>query len=966
MSRTTHSRRSALARSVRRQCAFRNRSGENSLFRRLSHEQLEDRRMLSFAYADFSDPSGLNLVGDATSVGSALRVTPAEVRNTGAAWYEIPQFVSVGFELTFAFQLTNPFDPSHNGGGGFAFVIQNSQPDALGGVGAGMGYAFLPNTLAVEFDTGQNENLSDPSHSHVSVQISEADFYGVDHEHSLGAFTTSGFKLDDGNVHTARIQYVPGTMTIYLDDLVNPALTVAVELDDVLELDVGRAWVGFSAATWDAPGGVQNHDVLNWQYTTLADTTMVIGIDNVEQVEGTSGSPTQYIFTVARLGDTSQDVSVSWISSDGTAEAGADYGQVSGQFTFTNDVTTYAIPVAVVADGLEEDAENFFLDLALVEGSATIADRQGSGTILNDDTVVTIDDVTAYEGVDSGVFAGAFVSGVDWNQQSGLTCGPDVNGDGRADLIVLSDWGNSAVAYDGISGTFINTFATGQSGVGMPQSLAYGPDGNLYISTGYYNGVQQYDGVTGTLIGDFVSAGSGGLVRPFGMAFGPGGDLYVTSEVTATSSAILQFNGSTGAFIKTFVAAGSGGLDDPHGLVFGPDGNIYVSEPATDSILRFDGADGAFLGDFVAPQSGGLANPHELAFGPDGNLYVSEWSTDSVLRFDGSTGVYIDKFAPSESSGLDQPRGLAFDADGTLYVASGARWEILRFAPKSSAVYTISLTAPSALPVTVDFNTLEGTAEAGVDYEDTYEGETRRQTLVFLPGEVSKTIIVPTIYDSDSGEDDETFTVILSNPTGGATIPTGQEQGTATITEPKYTVYENNVPLTLKDAKNAVQPGVTTSTMFVADTGNITDLNVKLDIRHTYDGQLTATLYAPNGTSVELFSNVGGSGDNFTATTLDGDTATSITSGSPPFTGIFRPKGNLALFNDIDKAGTWTLEIIDNAKGDTGTLNSWLLDIAMVVPTPEPGITVEPTTGLVTAEDGSSDYVCRRARCAAH
>ena len=162
----------------------------------------------------------------------------------------------------------------------------------------------------------------------------------------------------------------------------------------------------------------------------------------------------------------------------------------------------------------------------------------------------------------------------------------------------------------------------------------------------------------------------------------------------------------------------------------------------------------------------------------------------------------------------------------------------------------------------------------------------------------------------------------------------GQEQGTATIIEPQYSVYENNVSQPLTDGKNAARPGVTTSTISVTGASSILDLNVKLDISHTYDGQLTATLFAPDGTPVELFSNVGGSGNNFTATEFDDAAATSIATGTAPFTGTFQPEGSLAAFNGLDAAGTWTLEISDNAKGDTGTLNSWSLEIATLCQNP--------------------------------
>ena len=60
---------------------------------------------------------------------------------------------------------------------------------------------------------------------------------------------------------------------------------------------------------------------------------------------------------------------------------------------------------------------------------------------------------------------------------------------------------------------------------------------------------------------------------------------------------------------------------------------------------------------------------------------------------------------------------------------------------------------------------------------------------------------------------------------------------------------------------------------------------------------------------------------------LDEAAVTPITAGSAPFTGTFQPEGSLAAFNDLDAAGTWMLEIRDNVKGDSGTLNSWSITI---------------------------------------
>ncbi len=111
------------------------------------------------------------------------------------------------------------------------------------------------------------------------------------------------------------------------------------------------------------------------------------------------------------------------------------------------------------------------------------------------------------------------------------------------------------------------------------------------------------------------------------------------------------------------------------------------------------------------------------------------------------------------------------------------------------------------------------------------------------------------------------------------------------------------------------------------EPGEILDLNVSLDITHTYDADLRVYLVSPSGTKVKLFANIGGANDNFTNTTLDDEAAISITSGLAPYTGSFRPQESLSAFDGEDAAGIWTLEVQDDANGDTGMLNSWSITV---------------------------------------
>lgn len=204
------------------------------------------------------------------------------------------------------------------------------------------------------------------------------------------------------------------------------------------------------------------------------------------------------------------------------------------------------------------------------------------------------------------------------------------------------------------------------------------------------NNVVLFDEQNGEFLGDFITAGSGGLIDPDDLNFGPDGNLYVSSGKTSETSAILRYDGKTGKFLDVF--ASGGGLFRPYGAAFGPDGNFYVSSFLSDQILRYDGITGAFLDVFASGngKAGGLNGPNDLLFDVDGSLYVTTQGSvakngmadfsdnlpSQVLRFNPETKestVFIDKPDPSpDSFGFVSLLGLAFGPNSDLFVSDFA------------------------------------------------------------------------------------------------------------------------------------------------------------------------------------------------------------------------------------------------------------------------------------------------------
>jgi serine protease len=133
--------------------------------------------------------------------------------------------------------------------------------------------------------------------------------------------------------------------------------------------------------------------------------------------------------------------------------------------------------------------------------------------------------------------------------------------------------------------------------------------------------------------------------------------------------------------------------------------------------------------------------------------------------------------------------------------------------------------------------------------------------------------------------------------------------------------YSNNTRFTIRDRSN------TYSYIAINQSLKIADLNVRLDITHTYDSDLYIELRHPSGQTILLVNRRGGSGDNFTGTILDDEASVAIAGGSAPFAGSFRPETSLAALDGKSALGTWRLRVFDAAYQDVGALNSWSLII---------------------------------------
>jgi subtilisin-like proprotein convertase family protein len=188
-------------------------------------------------------------------------------------------------------------------------------------------------------------------------------------------------------------------------------------------------------------------------------------------------------------------------------------------------------------------------------------------------------------------------------------------------------------------------------------------------------------------------------------------------------------------------------------------------------------------------------------------------------------------------------------------------------------------------------------------------GENRTVAVETVPGRSGWSVVEVVLSDGQASTS-LTFTVSVARP---PTLGTFAAAG---------------LPLDIADADGNT-PTVTTATLEVSGENTILDVDVLLSLAHTYARDVEMVLVHPDGTRVQLVNRRGGSRNNFTGTVFDDSAEQPVTSGSPPFTGSFRPESPLNALVGKAAAGTWELRITDHERGDTGTLNAWELRISM-------------------------------------
>ena len=598
------------------------------------------------------------------------------------------------------------------------------------------------------------------------------------------------------------------------------------------EVDALDKEVTVSATATNSQGVTAPQDVT---LTITDDDAPALSIGDASVGEGDLGDSPTLTFTVTLTPAATLPVTVDWATSDGTATAGTDYTAGNGSLTFDTGDETKTITVTVTGDDADEPNERFTVTLSNAPG-ATLRDATGTGTITDDDDAPTVTLVLTPATIGENGGKSTVTATLDRESSEATTVtvavtpkSPAVAGDytlstnktltiaagatTSTGVVTITAVNNEVDALD--KEVTVSATATNSQGVTAPQdaTLTITDDDAPTLSIGDASVNEGDSGTSATLTFTVTLTPAATLPVTVDWATSDGTAEAGTDYTAANGS--LTFN--TGEDSKTVAVTVTGDdADEPNetftvtlsnapgatitdatgtGTITDDDGPPAVTLALTPATIGENGGKSTVTATLDRASSAATtvtvaAAPVTPAVASDYTLVGSQLTIPAHSLT--STGVVtitaanndVDALAKevtvsataTNTQGVTAPDSVTLtiaDDDapalsvGDASVAEGDSGESVTLA------FTVTLSPAATLPVTVDWATSDGTAEAGTDYT------AANGSLTFNTGEDSKTVAV-TVTGDDADEPNETFTVTLSNAPG-ATIT--DATGTGTITD---------------------------------------------------------------------------------------------------------------------------------------------------------------------------------------
>jgi len=549
--------------------------------------------------------------------------------------------------------------------------------------------------------------------------------------------------------------------------------------------------------------------------------------------------------TVERFGGSDNAVGVSYATATGTAGA-ADFTATSGTLSWAHgDAAAKTITVPIIDDTRFEPDEKFTVTLSNVTGGAALGTPTTTVTIVSTDPpqpgtlAMTAASATVAENLGSITLSVSRTGGSDGAVSVGYATAP-----GTA----------SAADFTAVSGTL---------------AWADGDAGSKTITVPIINDTlyEIDEAFTVTLSGATGGATLGAATTTVTIA-SDDAPQRGTLGLTATAVSVSETAGSV-----TLSVSRTGGTDGPVGV-------NYATTAGT-----------AGAGDFTATSgtlswADGDATP---------KTFTVSITNDMVIEIDETFAVTLSN--PTGGAALGAASATVTITDDEILVAPGVLGLTQPTVVVSETAGTVTLNVTRTMglggQVTVDYATTAGTASAGADFV------AASGTLTWAPGEAGLRSIVITLVDDLVMEADETFTVTLSNPGGGATL--GAATTTVTLQSNDDTVPDafsfvdqTNLPVNAEVTSNPITVSGINAPAAISITGGEYSVNggaftsTSGTVTNGAEVRVRAIASSEYSTTVSATLAIGGVSDTFSLTTKPPYVATVVKakSGGGSFGGL--------------------------------------------------------------------------------
>lgn len=463
--------------------------------------------------------------------------------------------------------------------------------------------------------------------------------------------------------------------------------------------------------------------------------------------------------------------------------------------------------------------------------------------------------------------------------------------------------------YDTAGGSFAPSH-----GSSWPCSAAPGPGDNSHISVYWSLGVTEpgssgsplFDNnqrIIGQLHGGPSSCSQTGANRSD--CYGRVSRSWTGNGTAATRLSDWLDPDNTGALVLDTLGKGldvSPATDTTHlGLLggpFAPASVVYTLNNPTPTAINYSvsivagGTAPILLNGGAGPLSGSV---------PGASSTTVTVSVDSAAAAALAAGLYTTTVQFNDlTNGTSVARNHVIDAGTTGFTvtpASGVQGSGPLGGPfVGGQVYTVTSTKPSPVNIqalgSASWISVDGGSSSSFTLTGT--GDSRNVAVGFAP---SASSLAAGLYNGN---------VSFTNLSGGS----GGTSRAVSLDVGRYT-FNVTGPISIPDNN----PAGVTSVVNVPAAFCVGDVNVSVNIPHTYIGDLIVELVSPTGVTVRLHNRTGGSADNLVRAYDQG---------------VVNPDGpgSLDNFNGLPAQGNWTLRVSDNAGSDLGNIASWTLSIA--------------------------------------